>query len=316
MPDTILAAFRVTGVHPFLRKAITEAQMKPSLTTLTKGSFPLPQPSPVRAVMAAFNVNPPTAFATSPSTHISHHPAQIADVENLLPVTPTCRRRDPDIDPSLFTPSKQMQTLYATLSSTVSGSFLVSKTRLTSLTPVIAPVIKAVPSIPHPDWSLAYKSPADGIIEGSNATMVIQDMHLRKLNGALHGKETGRTSTRTLVVDASKGQIYLGDAIRAGIFEQEERKKERAAAKRLKADGRAAKKEAQAKVEEKWKRIKILHNEADKVWKGECDRLASEGVPKKKWPKGPTCPRKPKLPATLDAVVDEDNGKDDEEDDE
>ncbi|KDR65049.1 hypothetical protein GALMADRAFT_82338, partial [Galerina marginata CBS 339.88] len=47
--DTILAAFRVTGVHPFSRDAITEAQMKPSLTTSIKGSFPLPQPSPVRA---------------------------------------------------------------------------------------------------------------------------------------------------------------------------------------------------------------------------------------------------------------------------
>ncbi|KDR75901.1 hypothetical protein GALMADRAFT_140483, partial [Galerina marginata CBS 339.88] len=79
---------------------------------------------------------------------------------------------------------------------------------------------------------------------------------------------------------------------------------------------RAAKKEAQAKIDEEWKRIKIIHEEAVKVWKAECDKLASDRVPKKNWPKGPTRPRKPKLPATLDDIVDEDDGEEDEEDDE
>ncbi|KAJ2929322.1 hypothetical protein H1R20_g7775, partial [Candolleomyces eurysporus] len=58
--DNIKAAFRVTGVHPFSRDMISEAQMKPSLTTSTKGTFPMPQPSPVHAVMAAFSANRPT----------------------------------------------------------------------------------------------------------------------------------------------------------------------------------------------------------------------------------------------------------------
>jgi hypothetical protein len=87
-----------------------------------------------------------------------------------------------------------------------------------------------------------------------------------------------------------------------------------AAEKRFKADGRAAKKEAQAKLKEEWKRTKIIHEEAIKVWKADCEKLASEGVPKKNWPKGPVHQQKPKLPATLEAVVDEDNGEDDEED--
>jgi hypothetical protein len=130
----------------------------------------------------------------------------------------------------------------------------------------------------------------------------------------LYGKETEKTSKRTLVIDASKGQVYSEDAIREGIFEQEERKKVLAAEKRLRADGRAAKKEAQAKLEEEWKRIKIIHEEAVKAWKADCDRLASEGIPKKNWPKGPIRPRKPKLPPTLDTVVDEDDGEDDEDD--
>jgi hypothetical protein len=144
--------------------------------------------------------------------------------------------------------------------------------------------------------------------------MVVQNMHLRKMNSALYGKETEKTSTCTFVIDSSKGQVYSDDTIRDGLFEQEERKKELAAVKRSKADGRAAKKEVQAKLEEEWKRMKIIHDEATRIWKAECDRLASEGVPKKNWPKGPIRPRKPKLPPTLDAVIDEDDGEDEEED--
>jgi hypothetical protein len=67
--DTIKAAFHVTGVHPFSHEAITEDQMKPSIPHSVKGSFPLPQPSPVRAVIAAFHHQPPTSFNVSPSTH-------------------------------------------------------------------------------------------------------------------------------------------------------------------------------------------------------------------------------------------------------
>ena len=343
-PDTISAAFRATGVHPFSHETITEAQMKPSVTTSIKGCFPLPQPSPVRAVMASFNANPPTAFAVSPSTHTQRHPAESDDDENLIMLTPSRRKRGPEIDPSLYTPLKRMRILYTALSSTLSGSFLVSKTPLTSSTPIAAPVLEAVPSLPHPDWSLAYGDPAathktrqtlqkenellkthlkqahtlshaqDGIIEGSSATMVVQNMHLCKMNGALYGKETEKASTRTLVIDSSKGQVYSDDAIRDGLFEQEERKKALAAVKRSKADGRAAKKEALAKLEEEWKRMKIIHEEATRMWKADCDRLASEGVLKKNWPKGPIRPRKPKLPATLGAVIDEDDGDDEEED--
>ena len=56
--------------------------------------------------------------------------------------------------------------------------------------------------------------------------------------------------------------------------------------------------------------VNLILESADR----DCDRLVSEGVPKKNWPKGPIRPRKPKLPATLDTVVDEDDGEDEEED--
>ena len=255
-----------------------EEQMKPSVTTSIKEGFPLPQPSPICAVIASFDANPPTALATLPSTHMQHCPTETPDDENL--VTPSCRKQGPEIDPLLYMLLKQMRILYTALSSTSSGSFLVSETPLTSSIPIATPVLEAVPQLPCPDWSLAYGDPAvtpkthqdlqeenellkkhlqqahilshaqDGIIEGSSATMIIQNIHLCKLNGALYGKETEKTSKRTLVIDTSKGQVYSEDAIHEGIFTQEEKKKAVAAEKKLKADGRAARKDMQAKLEE------------------------------------------------------------------
>ena len=212
-----------------------------------------------------------------------------------------------------------MWTLYASLGSTLSGSFLVSKTMHTSSTSIVVPVLEAIlPTLPHPDWSLAYESPSsyktcqqleeeneklrtnlqsahaitcaqNGIIKGSNAMIIIQDLTLRKLNGALYGKESEKASNCTLVIDLSKGQCYSQDFIHEGIFLQEERKKAASAEKRLKADGRATKKVAQARLDEEWKRIKINHEEAVKHWKAECKKLTSEGVPRRNWPKGPIC---------------------------
>ncbi|KAF8160510.1 hypothetical protein BJ912DRAFT_891218 [Pholiota molesta] len=340
-PDTISAAFRVTGVHPFCREVITEEQMKPSITSSVKGSFPLPQPSPVRAVMSAFNANPPTSFMVSPSTHTLHNQAtQIAHGEGEEPpITPTRRRRYAEVDADLFTPSKRMRSLYAGLASTSSGSFLVSKTPLTSATPILDPVLEDLPHLPQPDWSLASKIPfhgqnleeenrmlrqnlqqahtlfcaQSGIIEGANATMVVQNMHLRKLNGALYGKENDKVSNRTLIIDASKGQVFSSDEIRNGLSAQEEKKRALDAEKKSKVERRAAKKEAQAKLEDEWKRIKIQHDERVRVWKLTCENLAAEGIAKKNWPKGPIRPRKPKLPANLEVVGDEEDGGDDEE---
>jgi len=51
--DTIKAAFLATGIYPFNPDAISEKEMKPSLTTSMKSTFPITQPSPVQAIIAA-----------------------------------------------------------------------------------------------------------------------------------------------------------------------------------------------------------------------------------------------------------------------
>ena len=82
--DTVKAALKITGVVPFNRNAILEDQMKSSITTSVKGSFPLPQPEVVHTVMAAIDKNPPTSFSISPTTH-----RVASGSENIPPETPT-----------------------------------------------------------------------------------------------------------------------------------------------------------------------------------------------------------------------------------
>ncbi|KIK99437.1 hypothetical protein PAXRUDRAFT_132070, partial [Paxillus rubicundulus Ve08.2h10] len=50
-PENICATFHKTGVWPFNPNAITAEMMAPSLETSSSGHLPLPQPSPVQAVM-------------------------------------------------------------------------------------------------------------------------------------------------------------------------------------------------------------------------------------------------------------------------
>jgi hypothetical protein len=69
--EAVEAAFRATGIFPFNPDVIPEKAMKPSLPTSTKGSFPLLQPSPVHAIIAAFNSHPPTAFDVDVNTHMA-----------------------------------------------------------------------------------------------------------------------------------------------------------------------------------------------------------------------------------------------------
>ncbi|KAJ2923329.1 hypothetical protein H1R20_g13762, partial [Candolleomyces eurysporus] len=201
--------------------------------------------------------------------------------------------------------------------------------------PVIAPVLENLPPLPQPDWSLAKRAPAyrtyqqlkqeneelrtsleraavinraqDAVIEGAHATMVVQNLHLMKLNGALHGKEKERTSNRTLVIDSSKGQVYSTTEVLEGLRLAATKKQDEAEQKRLRADARAAKRDAQAKVDGEWARIKDQHEKNTADWKVACENCQRDGIPRKEWPNKPTRPRKPTLPANFAAVGDDED---------
>lgn len=92
--------------------------------------------------------------------------------------------------------------------------------------------------------------------------------------------------------------------------------REQAAAARVRnGEIRTARRDALAAIEEEWTQIRINHEKKVQEWEAECQRLASEGIPKRQWPKKPIRPLKPKLTPTLesvDVVEDEDGDEDDE----
>ncbi|KAF8585046.1 hypothetical protein K439DRAFT_1616261 [Ramaria rubella] len=126
---------------------------------------------------------------------------------------------DPNIDPSLYTPTKRIRLMTAALSGMSLGSFLVSSSPIASSQTIAPPVLEAAPVNAAPDWSLIEKQDThswqsqtqlqehigaletslqlarraimvqDGIIEGSHAQLVIQDLHVQKLHQSLHAKE-------------------------------------------------------------------------------------------------------------------------------
>ena len=120
-------AFSKTGIYPYDPTVIKPSQLAPSEGTSISGSFPQVQPSPVRAIMAVHRLQLPTSMDD--------------DSTNL----------DPAVDPVLYTPSKRMRLMNASIASTSSGSFLVSSRPMVLTVPIIKPVFETPLALEEPD---------------------------------------------------------------------------------------------------------------------------------------------------------------------
>lgn len=275
LPTTIKAAFEATGVHPFNANIISEEQMKPSLPTSIKGSFPLPQPSPVRRVMAVFRDGNRPA---DPDSGIDGEPPS----QPTSPVQQQNRHITMDL-----TPRKRVQLLSASLKESQS-SYLISDPHITSSTKILSPVIEHPPPLPEPNWSLlhlpepslSYQSKANlkeqvsylqaslyhaqqqikarnMIIESNHAQMIIQDMYLHKQNLALQEKENRKKDDRTILFPNGHGRCLTEDAFREAIFQQNERAKQAVASKKARVELRAEKRALKEAIEERWKSVMV-----------------------------------------------------------
>lgn len=340
----IKAAFAAMGVYPFNPDAISEDQMKASLHTSTKASFPLAQPSPVRAVIAAMGSFSATSLDLSPSSFIRSAPLP-GTAPSSPPTSPLLRRmREPELDPELETPTKRMRIFYSALAFTSSGSALVSKTKITSAYKIAVPVFESSPDLPQPDWrdldncpSIGYESREALIVrnkhlteslwrskavirthevieERSNAQLIVQHAYLGKLNQALHTRENKKATDRTVLFVDGMGRHLTNPKIIEQIQAQEERKKRKAEDKSLRAEGRAARKLARAAIETEWEVIKQNHKEAVAEWGLLCQRLRSNGAKSKELPKKPKCPLNPELPPV--GHLEDDDSDDNEEEEE
>ncbi len=321
---TVKAAFSVTGVYPFNCSVITEEQMKPSVPHSIKGAFPLPQASPIRAIMAAFHSNPPTAFDLSPSNHTvaPMHTDSCPVTPNTSRSIPTCPTtpeypthqripgqsgavaRDPCIDPTLYTPSKRMCSLYAELSLTSSGSFLVSKVKITLSTPILRPVLEAPPPLLDPDWDLLNEGinekpwvttkevqeenrvlqeslatahlhikSQDMMLEGAHAQLTYQNLHLEKMNYALKNKEERTKNNRALLFDGT-AQVLSSTEFEDKIKEQKKKASDKEKQKEENAEKRCTARRKREEREAQWEQIKANHKARLAEWTAECQKLA------------------------------------------
>ena len=345
------AAFSATGVWPYNPDAIRDEQLKPSLPTSIKGSFPIPQSSPVRAIISALGAYRPTAFERSP-THFAPIPS-LSRLPTSTSSTPTSRRRphndvddsDSVIDPTLWdSPSKRMRMLHGALGSTSSGSLLLSTPRLTSYNPA-NPTLQSLPPLPQPDWSLLNQLEPDlhqtremalarqkslteslhnarttiaayqHMEEASNAQIILQHLEVTKLAQSLEAKEKKKESERTMLFPEGVGTHFTADEFVNKWEMILEAKKTAASAKETRKAIRRDKKAKKATLALEWKQVVEEHERAVVEWKEHCDRLLEEKMPRKDWPVKPRRVLKASLmqEETEEAEDDADEDDDDEE---
>lgn len=251
--ETILAAFSVTGINPFNPKVITDEEMMPSEVSSSKASFPLPLASPVRAIMASYRYNPPTAFDLAAATEPVPENSSFVDA-NIDPslYTPSKRQYTAiDVDPNLYTPSKRQHIANSALART-SGSYLLSSSKMTSAQKLPIPVFEHTPKITLSNCPTALDNTNSltssmskeklleayitlkeesalikqknmimeqenyiqkSIIEGTQAQLVIGSMHLSKLHSALYEKENKPEDSRLRLFANGNARVWTDEEI-------------------------------------------------------------------------------------------------------
>jgi hypothetical protein len=236
-----------------------------------------------------------------------------------------------------------MRTLYAHLGTTSAGSLLLSSPKIKSYdSPILPPVIQAVPqAIATPNWSLstpgsgskAYKTRGqlemeiaelqtelglaqqnvtvrDRIIEEGNATMVFQNLGLRKMNEALHLQEEKAATDRARLFKG-KAQCLSSDEFREELQAIEDARRAREDGKEAKKIARQKKKDLREEIEREWAAMKERHAAEVEDWSAECSNLLAAGA-KKDLPPKPKIGKKPQIPV----VDDEDDELEEEPNDE
>jgi hypothetical protein len=170
---TVLAAFKKTRIHLYNPDVITTRMMKASEPSSVISSLLIPMPSPVHAIMMAFNAYSYTAADLDPDNF--HTPPVLPSMNPQLsvtePTTPTTPSHIPQpiargsalpalLSSSYYMPSSHMCVMTSALASTASGSFLVGNPRITSANTITSPVYGWPVILPEPDWSLVPDTPA------------------------------------------------------------------------------------------------------------------------------------------------------------
>lgn len=198
-PALIKKAFEVTGIYPFNPKVITTDKLAPSKTTCLKASFPQMHTSPVRAIMATFDHNPPTGLELSESS------------------------AEPSIDPALYTPSSWVpEILLIFLNRTTCHRSPDGNDRAKHQ--LITKVDNISQNLGHAFQRIRA---LEAVVAGTQAQLVVQDLTLRKQQASLFEKEKENNAPEesTRIVQQKKMKISADKAARKAALDRKREQK-------------------------------------------------------------------------------------------
>ena len=266
-PEMVKTAFSATGIYPFRRDVVSSEKMGPSEALTTNPLIPGTLATPVRKAISAFSKY------RSPS--------------------PTGERTESEFIPSKsfiddLTPTKRAKILHASLKTSSSTSFLVSKipVRASSIRVHQPNYEKPPATLFNLDFSASSGDEADmsedqirdenkelrqklkdarkhirirdQAIKANHAEMIIQDATNRQLHMSLFLKEASRKK-KNPALDFAHGRHVTSDESRMELQWLKDEKDTKEREKRERATTCATKREKKAINDEKWNRVRDRH---------------------------------------------------------
>ncbi|CAK5266148.1 unnamed protein product [Mycena citricolor] len=150
----------------------------------------------------------------------------------------------------------------------------------------------------------------DPMLEEVNATMVLQNITLKKTNEALHQREERATNERACMFKG-QAQCLSSDEFFEEVQRMNREKQEKDAEKSKRKAVQNNRKAAKAALDKEWAQMKAVHAADVEAWGQECRELIKGGSWKKDLPVKPKLGKKPQLPQLED---DTDNNNDNDND--
>jgi hypothetical protein len=297
--DTIKAAFKATGIHPFN-----------------------PHPSPVRRVMEVYHSQPQT-----PVQPDLDEPSTVIPDDHIDPALFTPSKQRPNFVRALRN-SKTGSFLVATPKIRSSQTIL----------PPVLERLAEIPqpdwvSLDHPaerqtksdmeqkieqlteqlKEAHIHIQSQDEVIHGAHAQLIVQNLHLNQLNKSLNAKETRKSGDRTKLYPEGKGRMLTKEDYIDEIKRAAEIKKQKEEETKRKQEARAANKAIKETADKIWKERVKLHDKEVQKWKANCVKLRSQKVKAKDLPKKPKRPIKKEILVELKRAKEAEEGEDESE---
>ncbi|KAF8177506.1 hypothetical protein K438DRAFT_1939026, partial [Mycena galopus ATCC 62051] len=145
----------------------------------------------------------------------------------------------------------------------------------------------------------------DNILKEANATMVFQNVGLKKMKEALHQQKAATDYARLF---KGKTQVLSSDEFTNQVKEMNAAKRVKDAGKEAKKVARQRRKKLREELEKEWAQMKEQHVAEVEAWSKTCTELLAAKTKKKDLPPKPKLDKKPQIPVKED----EDDDVDDE----